>query len=700
MFIELWKRNLSIVPVQNKRCFISGWDKYCSKMPTEEEVISWDSMYKPPKYGVGITLGSANNGLMCIDIDSIDNDLISFLKNLLPESPIRKIGRRPAWFYRAGSGVFYSAYTRDNISSDKDISPTEQVEILTGNRQSVIPPSVHQITGEKYYYESQGTFGTVDIKDLPIFRLDHQLEIAKYMSKFSLTSKDGKSMIGSGRNNELTRVVCAILSKYSENTDEEISKELIEIDNNKHSNPYFKDIKEAYYNNAIGFVKEHRLRMLKKGMISSNNSPAPQINIENLLSKKQDQETEFPKTTGMIHVISKVISNRIRSLGQEEMATGGAIAICSVLAANRFHINGVAAQTAQYVMCVAGTGSGKGASIKVASSLFNNSKLRRFNLMGLTNYSSGAAFVEHLKEQRTRLDIIDEFSVYLKGLMSGSQFIKETEGMLCSIYNIEDEKFEGHNTKGQNKQGACYSPEIGLLANIQRETLEASATPEMLASGFLARFLVTSYKNDMEFNERHTERCSLDEIAAECARIFPDNMINSTVGADGSIVTDLGDVRPTRYPLVVNEQAKKFFTEIDREFHYQRNKYETNGDTVRAMLISRHAEMIQRLAITNAVCNDRREIILSDYEYAKSVIYYCANRSAEYFKLIDAKTPEKKNIEKVFRVISKCKLIGHSDLSRKSDVTGRNLQVAIDALIEQERIVIVRKDRPKQYALL
>lgn len=695
MFRKYWERNLSVIPVKGKRPFLNQWDKYCREMASEAEIDEWERIYQLPEYGVGITLGAANRGLGCIDIDSLEPELLLYLHEILPPSPVRRIGRRTAWFYRMGPGVFYSNYGRDNIGPDKDQYEKEQVEILYGNRQIVLPPSIHEKTGLPYYWETPDTLDNFEVEDLPVFLLEHQLKIATYMARFQNSSRCGTPMHGAGRNNNLTKTVFAILYKYPEKTDAEVAEELVEYDKNNHAFPYFDDQKDSYFKNSLGFVKEHRKRLLKKNAISVEVSgPVKKVELEFL---KEVKNKEFPKSTGLIHVISKVIEGRIRAKGQEEMAAGGAIAICSTLAANRFHINGVPAQTAQYVLCVAGTGAGKGASIKVASGLFHNRYLKHFNLMGLTNYSSAAAFVQHLGTQRTRLDIIDEFSVYLKGLGSGSQFIKETEGMLCSIYNLEDGFFEGHNTKTENHQGACWSPEVGVLANIQRETLEANATPEMLASGFLARFLVTSYRLGMPFNDKHLMRGGLDEIAAECARIFPDNGF-SLQQDTGPIYTTRPE-QPTRVPLTLGAKAMKFFTEMDGEFHYLRDKFELEGESVKAMLLSRQAEMIQRLAITNAVCNARREILIEDFEYAYSVVTYCANRAAEYFKLINARTPEKKNMEKVLRIIEKHRLIGHSQLSRLSNTTGKALEAAINGLVEQEAIIITRNERPKEYAI-
>jgi len=707
MFRKYWERNLSVIPVKGKRPFLPGWSKYCDVLPTEAEIDEWERLYKFPEYGVGLCCGRASK-LIFIDWDTESPDI----KSLVPLSPVIRVGAKGGGSaFQFNEKIPSIKVERDNLGTNKHLKEKEGVEFLTTGRMIVLPPSIHPDTKKSYFWQTLDTLDNYDVCNLPVLHLENVNEIVNHIKCFANTTKDGKNLnlseennLTGSRNGRLTQVVCAIIAQHSYKSDEEIAKEIYEHDEREFgAKAYFK-AKDRQHNQkargnaslaALYFVKEHRERMIKKGLATRTEiitvggdavlktSPAP-----------------FPESDGLIHAIKESIMRCSRSSGQDELATGAAIAICSTLASNRFHIGGVAALTHQYIMCVARTGKGKGAAVKVANGLFMGEELAKYNLSGLSNYSSNAAFVEHLAEQRSRLDIIDEFGTILKGLSGGSDLKKEMEGFFCSIYS--DKHFKGHNTKGQNNQGKCIYPAVTIFANVQDTTLMNYATSSMLESGFLARFMHFSAREDTPINPTYLDALDLSEIGKECARIFPFYKLEC-VAPDGSIITDIGSIEPRREPLVMDRSVKSYKFEMD-EFFYNRDQNMLRADNrAEATLQTRQFEMLERLAITNAVCCDRRELLNKDYDYAFAVVSACLERSKGYYSIVGSNSKFEREAQKILSAVRKAGKVSHSKLLRNSHMNSRDFQSIIATLLERQSIGQVLQgagSKAKEYAII
>jgi hypothetical protein len=62
-------------------CLGMGWQRFCNRLPTQLEVDLWS---KRP-VGVGVALGAASRGLVVIDIDSEDIDVIDAIESPLAQ---------------------------------------------------------------------------------------------------------------------------------------------------------------------------------------------------------------------------------------------------------------------------------------------------------------------------------------------------------------------------------------------------------------------------------------------------------------------------------------------------------------------------------------------------------------------------------------------------------------------------------------
>ena len=402
---------------------------------------------KIPSTGWAIVTGKSSN-IVAMDIDSVSQDILS----ICPPSQYRKVGARGETRFFRWSPEFdaKTKYMRPNTGDPESGKKEEGVEILCAGAYTVMPPSIHPNTGKPYVWS---WIPLECATDAEILIIDDVNKIQDYIMSFSdIASAAGVELRGKffspqderrcphGSQDRL-KAMCAALIEQNKSPEECVT-ELLKYDETHHFPiTYFKDHSRSdckadpytnalqFYSSILGTINRRRVRRGLAPQIPTVEQ-IPTIEL-GLIVKKP--EIIFPQSDGLIYAIKSSIMRCSRSGGQDELATGAAIAICSTLASNRFHIEGRPAITHQYIMCVARTGKGKGAAVKIANALFYSEELKKYNLSGLPNYSSNAAFVEHLPTQRQRLDMLDEFGTILKGISGGSDLKKEMEGF-CAPY--------------------------------------------------------------------------------------------------------------------------------------------------------------------------------------------------------------------------------------------------------------------------
>ena len=207
------------------------------------------------------------------------------------------------------------------------------------------------------------------------------------------------------------------------------------------------------------------------------------------------------------------------------------------------------------------------------------------------------------------------------------------------------------------------------------------ATKSMLETGFLTRFMNFSANEDTDINLNYMDTIDVTDIARECARIFPFYPIDA-VDQSGQIIKDLGSIEPRREPLTITNLVKIHRNNLDKSFYEKERSLYKEDKLIEAALYTRQFEMLERLAITNAVSCDRREILIEDYDYALKVVTACLERSKKYYSVIGG---EDKLDRDVMRVLEKLKSKGKAtqrDLGRSLHFDKKRMDAAIATLIE------------------
>ena len=167
-------KNITTVPVFEKAPILMGinWNK----LPplTDEFSIHdrlktiWKARYREAS-GIGVLLGKESDGLACVDIDSYDQEIVNRILLAFNAQHI-KFGRKGCTFF------FKPNFIPTREIEVFRIPSGGQVEIFYGNKQTVIPPSLHSRgdNGEDHLYRwSEGC--TL----LDIHRVDDLLLLSK-----------------------------------------------------------------------------------------------------------------------------------------------------------------------------------------------------------------------------------------------------------------------------------------------------------------------------------------------------------------------------------------------------------------------------------------------------------------------------------------------------------------------------------------
>lgn len=167
--------------------------------------------------------------LIALDIDTDDPEIRARINNIVPPSDVRKIGQKGETpFYR------YNGHASKKLKLHSKAPPV--VELLSIGCQTVLPPSIHPVTNEPYYFPTPNSLHDVKVTDLPELPLDIMDQLARALKDFKI---DPKTLGTGGRNDALKSQVWAAIIKGK--VDEEIANEILKFDQAHHRPPLFSD---------------------------------------------------------------------------------------------------------------------------------------------------------------------------------------------------------------------------------------------------------------------------------------------------------------------------------------------------------------------------------------------------------------------------------------------------------------------------
>lgn len=146
-----------------------GWNKFCEGAPSAFQVGMWS---KWPGGNVGVACG---RGLIGLDIDR--DELVEPIRAVVPAVVVAKRGRKGAtFFFRCDSSKIPSrGYKVDGLGV---------LDVISHGKQTVLPPSLHMVTGEPYAWTTERTLADTPLSALTELTPEHMAAVVEVLVSF------------------------------------------------------------------------------------------------------------------------------------------------------------------------------------------------------------------------------------------------------------------------------------------------------------------------------------------------------------------------------------------------------------------------------------------------------------------------------------------------------------------------------------
>lgn len=473
---EYFDKNLIVVPITigKKAPLISNWNNIDFSKNIEK--------YK----GFGIGIKPKASGLMVLDIDVEHEKAKEEIRQLIP----------PIYCGRQGSpkrlpSIFFQY---DEKFEGKTYGP---IEILTDNKQCVIPPTIHPQYKIPYIWVGQTDLLSADLDMIPNLSIELFTDICKIVDKYELIKKNTTTI---GRNNTLIKFLGGKISDGK--GPEEAIAELIEYDKENHNPPWLSDPEEGNSDPfAVAFKMYSRLydKHVKEGGNSYN--CAPEIKLD-FLKPKEPTRTHLPKfRTGslMQEMFDYLYANS--NIKRSRLIYGSILGTMGTLLGNKYKFQDT--YTNLYILLICYSGGGKNVPLRFPYKLFKECGLD--HLIGESDIVSDNSIVMPLSKSNTRIDCIDEAEKILNLGQSNDRFASKIGTTYTEFYTCVGEHYKGKlalsyksKTNEEGRIGECFSPCISILGATTFTDIENFMTEAKISKGFGGRFL---FFQDDDFKE-------------------------------------------------------------------------------------------------------------------------------------------------------------------------------------------------------
>jgi hypothetical protein len=127
--------------------------------------------------GIGVLGGPPSQGLIGVDIDTEEADLLAALLAVLPPTPVKKTGAKGETRFYYGPGIASQSWRIAGI--DRPV-----VEIIGPGRQTVLPPTIHKDTKTPYRWLTPDTLEDLQPQELPVLPDDIAERITAALASF------------------------------------------------------------------------------------------------------------------------------------------------------------------------------------------------------------------------------------------------------------------------------------------------------------------------------------------------------------------------------------------------------------------------------------------------------------------------------------------------------------------------------------
>ena len=625
-------RKMPVIPLtRDRKPFHKDWSRWTEELPEEP-------LYKEGQAGFGILPGK-ESGIMIVDIDTDDPELMKKLKEIIPTTPVQRIGSK-------GVGLIFS-HNADIVSRKfKNI----KVEIFASSGYVVLPPSFHEKTGKEYYWVGKSLLD-FDKDLLPSFGLEVIHKLDSLNDSLSQVRQPGeKSGIG-GRHDMLLSQLFAGLNKK---TLEELIDEITWYDLNMHNPPW------SYDELGATNPKEARAALMKWG-IGVKKTKDRRIAMENKLAEEVIKESgiakfeikNYPRPDGVMGIISDLVEETAYTK-VPNMAMGSALAIFSTITGNNFSFEGVSGNL--FCLLLAESGTGKKFGIDVAKNILGEE-----GLIGSANYASSTAIVSSIHDYITRLDVSDEFSKVLKLMKEGGVWQRSMPQELCDMWsnsagNLVVNVSRQAQAEKKVQSPVIKKPYISILAATTITEFKNSVNKSLFTSGLLPRCLIfidqatKDSKSRLDYLKIDDLTKDLKKFCADWKRFYPCNIMTGV---------------PMEAELKLEAGLDEYFDSKMSQFYI--DSFNAEESSISKLMLSRKREFYKKLAQKHALSRGSVSTInLRDLQWAEEFFDVGLHNQQLFIEEAAAENNQQALKERIFNIILTNPKIQQRELSRKT----------------------------------
>lgn len=707
-----------------------GWQRYCSKAPTQAEIEEWATW---PECGICIALGLASN-LTAVDFDYGTPAVRAALENLIPPSPVRKKGAKGYTTFLRGHSLTSRKYTHENMSV---------IEILSDGRQTVLPPSKHP-DGMSYVWLTQDTLESMSAYELPEIPLDlhdqiqavlkfygeepekkssphikHEGEEDSYWRKLnnaalqnlhkwvpSLTT-DYKGGASGGY-----RIKCTWRGKMENDTykvginpsgivDFGSGQKMTPLDLVIASLECEIDTATQWLDDKLGRTPEKaeiepegetRQHITEDGEVVEIPNVPTEIDADAAGRKPTDglfkgKEIMAPK--GAIAMLCDYIN--ATSYRMQPILTLGAVLCAMGTLAGRKYTTPSGWRSNLYVVGLAASGAGKDHARRTIDDLFMN-YLELGDRLGGDKIASGSGLLSAINRSPSILFQIDEFGAVLRGIANVERapaHLAEVLFYLTQMFTSSGGIFKGIEYANQKERPRVilHQPCVSLYGTTVQSHFWKALENNNAEDGSIARFLILEtdknyppQRSPIPFEPSPDLIELLKRIAEPPAGFL---QLHASIPLDKDSLKTV----PFDREAAAMDKALKADTDV------QLDRYQ---DTQFSSFWARRIELINKVAMLHAVGCNPEDPVINPYDlmFARSVIDRSINLFisgvSKYVSDNQAEATVKKTIE-IVRRAGKHGIV-RSDLCKKTYFLGRDRENVMKTVLESGEVIAVPVD--------
>lgn len=643
-----------------------AWQRFCSRLPTQIEVDLW-SNWKDA--GVCVPLGL--NGLVAVDIDTDDAEIMAAILGVLPVSPVGKRGAKgKTLFYRGNiqrtdpetGEVTGSIPSRGfNIIGDERV-----LDLLAFGKQTVVPPSIHPNSGKPYVWITNETLVDVPVDQLPTLPdniadlLADALEPWGYVEAVShtmqrVTDSDNywrglKDLAFANLDAWVPALGLPKTKKHRADNWRAIAPWRAEINSNASGNALsftpngikdFGDNDKVYspidivvaalatdFDSAtkwlaeqLSYKQEHTDDPVVTRLLERAARPVlvePEKDMTPIEAPRGVVDSFEPSNAGgLIEAIAQWAAETAYRPSREFAMMAG-IAFMSALS-NRRYVTPSGFGTNIYLIGLAPPSFGKEHPQNIIKTLCHDSG-KPF-LLGAGEVSSGSAIEKVVRRAPNSLMIWDELGIILQGINSknSASYADSTRKVLLDIFSKSrhGSSWTGKETADAKKDNAViHCPTISLLGFSTTTEFYKGLPETALKDGFLARVMI------IQADKRGERQKTSPMLVPPSWLIAAINKAAEDFPKKGNITNAAGFRDPNMKPSLYAAKWDNFEAEAEWMRVDDWQEESLKEDTAKYGIVGRSSENTQKLATLRAIsrCPSDPRVTAEDVKWGYTII--------------------------------------------------------------------------------